>query len=187
MKKGLYWKYPRFLALAGSLILAYVLFAGLETQPHTERLKSLEYLGMYVVGIFYSYGFTGPPAAAALLIIGKDLNIALAGIVAGLGAMTGDLILFRLIRHSFVAEMQRLRHERIFRFFLERIPLPLKKHASHLLPIIGCLVIASPLPDEIGIVLIASSNKISTEVFSILCYFLNTGGIMILLALGRLT
>jgi len=46
-------------------------------------------------------------------------------------------------------------------------------------------VIASPLPDEIGVSLLAGTTKISTRTFAILSYFLNTAGIFIVLLAGK--
>ena len=54
-----------------------------------------------------------------------------------------------------------------------------------LIPITACIAIASPLPDEIGVVLFASYKDVTTKTFSIFSYVLNTIGIFVILILGR--
>ena len=45
-------------------------------------------------------------------------------------------------------------------------------------------IIASPLPDEIGVTMIAASKSISAKVFSVISYVLNTAGIFVILMIG---
>ncbi|MBI2138358.1 hypothetical protein HYU13_02120, partial [Candidatus Woesearchaeota archaeon] len=92
-------------------------------------------------------------------------------------------ILFELIRHSFADEVIRLSKEGFIRKTLDRIPYGMKEY---LLPIVAAFVIASPLPDEIGVFMLASYRKISLNTFMMLSYFLNTFGIYSLLTIGRL-
>ncbi|MFH1072739.1 MAG: hypothetical protein V1743_04895, partial [Nanoarchaeota archaeon] len=78
-------------------------------------------------------------------------------------------------------EIERLKKERLVKHMYTKTPGFIKKY---FIPVIGGFIIASPLPDEIGISLFAASTKISTRVFSIMSYVLNTIGIFIILAIG---
>ena len=54
-----------------------------------------------------------------------------------------------------------------------------------LYPLCCCFFIASPLPTEVGVVLMATLKSISTKKFIVLAYFLHTIGIFIILLIGR--
>lgn len=173
-------KYPKILTLILTIILAYFLFQGGGFEPWRNFLSSLGYLGIFIAGLFYAYGFTAAPATAILLILAKEQNIIFAGLIAGLGALFSDLILFKFIRHSFVDEIKRLSQQKLFIYLKSRTSFLIQKY---FLPVLGAILIASPLPDEIGISLLASSN-ISNKRFCALSYVLNTLGIFIILLIG---
>lgn len=176
-------RYPKFLLLILTFAAAYLLFRSRNLQPFQNTLSSLGYIGTFLAGIFFTYGFTAAPATAILLVLAKGQNILLAGIIAGFGALVGDLIIFKFVRHSFTDEIEKIRKERIFRYIKSKIPFFIRRY---LLPVFAGFVIASPLPDEIGVSLLAASTRISTKIFSILSYALNTAGIFVILIIGNL-
>ncbi len=179
-------KYPKLLLLFLTFILAYIIFKERSFIPFHNSLLSIGYLGTFIAGIFFVYGFTAAPATAILLILAKEQNIILAGLIAGFGALIGDLIIFNFIRHSFADEIKKLKKEKIIihvhNHIRKRTPNALKKY---IIPIFAGFIIASPLPDEIGVSLFAASRKISTKIFSVISYILNTAGIFVILILGR--
>ncbi len=176
-------RYPKFLLLILTFVAAYLLFSGRSLLPFHNFLFSLGYFGTFLAGTFFVYGFTAAPATAILLILAKSQNIILASLIAGLGALFGDLIIFKLIRHSFADELEKLRKERVVSYFGSKTPALLKRYLT---PIFAGFIIASPLPDEIGVSLLASSKAISMRTFSIIAYLFNTVGIFIILMIGNL-
>lgn len=50
---------------------------------------------------------------------------------------------------------------------------------------IAGFLIASPLPTEIGVVLMASLKNILTKKFAVVAYLLHTTGIFVILLIGR--
>jgi hypothetical protein len=121
------------------------------------------FLGAFIVGIFYTSVLTTGPATAGLaelMSVNSPVVVALLG--AG-GAVVGDALLL----------------------FLERgvekdIPLPrfLSNPAFRILgPMIGFLIIASPLPDEIGLAMMGAS-RIKPRIFLPLSYAANFIGIL---------
>ena len=110
-------------------------------------------------------------------------NIYLAGLIGGLGALVGDLIVFIFIRHSFRDEIKKLSKERIVLYINHKTPNLFKKY---LLPLIAGFIIASPLPDEIGVSLLAAYKTFSIKIFSIISYLLNTAGIFAILFIGNM-
>ncbi|MFA5358860.1 MAG: hypothetical protein WC310_03520 [Patescibacteria group bacterium] len=175
------FKYPKLLILLLTIILAYFLFKEKNFEPWHNFLSSLGYLGIFIAGMLYAYGFTAAPATAVLLILAKEQDsIVLSGLIAGIGSLVSDTILFKFIRHSFTNEIQRIAEQKLFAYLKSKINIFTQKY---LLPIIGMIIIASPLPDEIGVTLLASST-ISDKNFYVLSYILNTLGIITVLIIG---
>lgn len=176
-------KYPKLLLLLLTFVAAYFLFKGREFPAFYNALLSLGYLGTFLSGVFFTYGFTAAPATAILLVLAKGQNVVVSGIIAGLGALLGDLIIFSFIRSSFSEEFRKLSKERIIRYTADGVPGVFKKY---LVPVIAGFIIASPLPDEIGVSLLAASGRISMRAFSAVSFLLNTSGIFVILGIGKI-
>jgi hypothetical protein len=182
-KTTMRFKYPKFTILALMFVLAYVILSGRSFGPLHDALVSLGYAGDFIDGIFYSYGLTGAPAAAVFMIIAKGQNILLAAILGGLGSLFSDLVLFNLIRHSFNDEIDMLSKERFLINAGKKIPCRLRRP---ILTAVAFFIIASPLPDEIGVSMLACEKWVSEKVFSVLSFVLNTSGIFVILWLGSM-
>jgi hypothetical protein len=171
------------LLLLFTFLIAYLIFNGKDFSPIRELLDSLGYFGTFLAGILFSYGFTAAPATAIMLLLAKEQNVFLAGIIGGLGALFTDLVLFRFIRTSFAEEIRNLSKEKIIKKVGSNVP---KRIRKYIICILAGFIIASPLPDEIGVSLFAAATTLSTRVFAVLSYLLNTLGILTIFALGSL-
>src|SRR3989344_2375736 len=120
-------KYPKFLLLFITIIIAYILFYGKTYPPLQNFLSSAGYLGTFISGIFFVYGFTAAPATVVLLMLAKGQNIFLAGLIGGLGALIGDLIIFKFMRVSFSNEVGMMFHEKFVQKINNKIPHLFKK------------------------------------------------------------
>ncbi|MBS3107633.1 hypothetical protein J4468_01840 [Candidatus Woesearchaeota archaeon] len=176
-------KYPKLILLGITFVIAYLIFSGRDFLPFQNFLIISGYFGLFLLGIFFTYGFTAAPATAILLIISGQYNLLLAGFISGFGALVGDLIIFKFIRFSFSDEIERLSKEKAIYRIDKKIPHLLKRY---LIPVLAGFIIASPLPDEIGVSLFAISHSISTRLFVLLSFTLNTAGILVVLLIGRL-
>ncbi len=174
-------KYPKFILLASTFILAYILFKSQEFEALQQIISRLGYLGTFIAGSFFTYGFTAAPATALLLILGKQQNILIAALIGGFGALFGDWIIFNFIRTSFQDELEKLENERITKYLKRITPNIIEKY---LLPVIAGFIIASPLPDEIGVSMLALLKDVKTKTFMVISYCLNTIGIWIILLIG---
>jgi len=174
-------KYPKLSLLILSFIVAYLLFSNRFFTPLHNILILLGYFGTFLAGIFYAYGFTAATATAMLLIFAKEQNFLLAGLIAGIGALLSDLIIFLFIRHTFAEEIKRLSRGKTFQSIQEKLPSTLKKY---LITVFAGFLIASPLPTEIGVTLMASMKNISTKKFAVMAYLLHTIGIFTILLIG---
>lgn len=120
-----------------------------------------EYIMAFVAGIFFTSFFTTPFAIAVFLALAPEMNIPLMIGIGAIGALCGDLLLFNFIRHTFkddvdyLLKKKRIAH-RFAAVFRRRV-------FRWVLPFVGALIIASPLPDELGIGMMGvSSMKITT-------------------------
>jgi len=180
-------KYPKMVLLLVMAFLAYGMFQNDSVQSFFHALGDLGYVSAFVGGMLFAFGFGAPFGVAILATIANDLNILVAGVVGGFGALTSDYLLFRFIRVTFLDEIERLKGSKAFRLVngLMRRRLP-PKIALYLSTGIAGIIIASPLPDEIGVTLLAGLTKIETSVFAVMCFALNTIGILAVLAVGSL-
>ncbi|MEK6941385.1 MAG: hypothetical protein AABW85_00830, partial [archaeon] len=165
------FRYPKLLLLSLSFAMAYVLLNGAHFVGLRGFLGSLGLVGAFFAGLMYVYGFTAAYGTAIFLILAKGNGLALAGLVAGTGALLGDMLIFKFLRHSFSDELRLLSNEKFFVALGQKFPAGAK---NFFLPAIGGLIIASPLPDELGVLLLAASPAVSTRNFAALSFILNT-------------
>jgi len=175
-------KYPKLLIVLFTFILAYLIFRQGLHPGVRELISNLGYLGTLIAGMGFTYGFTAAPATAILLLISKFQNTIIAAGIAGFGSLLGDLLIFYLVRDNLSDEIDQLQNEAVIKHIISRVPEWAKKF---LIPVFAGIIIASPLPDEIGIALLASSKHVSARTFSIASYLMNTFGILMILLIGR--
>ena len=102
-KRGGKWfwqKYPKMVLIILTYAIAFAVFTNKSILPFDEGFSELGLLGFFFLGMLYSFSLTSGPASAFLLILGLQINPVLAAIVAGLGSLFADVILFTLIRYS---------------------------------------------------------------------------------------
>ncbi len=158
-----------------SVLIAFIL---VKTGAIPELLASVKGFGVWgtiVVGVFFTSIFTTAPAIVALAAIaaetGAPLQTALFGAI---GAVIGDIFIFRFVRDSIAED---------FMYILKQGPKERLQHFFKLkffrwtLFMIGGLIIASPLPDELGIMLMGIT-KIKTLAFIPISFVFNFLGIL---------
>ncbi len=180
--------YPRLIGLGMCMGAAYVLYQIGMFEWLDGRLHGFGYPGIFVAGLLFSYGFTTPFAIAALVATAGEVNPFIAAPLAGFGALLSDLIIFEFLRISFFGdELERLRHasiiDRIHRLLHHETTPEIVRRWS--LWILAGIVIASPLPDEIGVALLSGTTKMSERTFGVVCITMNTFGILVILLLAR--
>jgi len=175
-------KYPKLSLFIISVILVYIFFSGLAYTPLHNGLVFVGYFGTFLAGLLYPYSLTSAAGTGILLILAKEQNVLLAGVIAGIGALISDIIIFFFVKHGFSDEVQKLSKEKVVRTVNRWIPDSVR---LYLLAAFACFLIASPLPTEIGIMLLASLRSISTKKFVIIIYILHASAIFIILLIGR--
>jgi uncharacterized membrane protein YdjX (TVP38/TMEM64 family) len=181
MNKLFKFRYPKLVGFGIAIILAYITFSNPLVSSSISHLGELSYFGTFIAGIFYTFGFSSPFSAGFFI----DLNpssIFFSGIIGGLGALIGDIFIFSLIRFSFEDEFKRLRNSKA----ITRITRLIERSLGHkirvyLMYAFAGILIASPLPDEAGVTMLAGLTKISAKSLAIVSFLLNTLGIIILM------
>ncbi len=109
----------------------------------------------FVVGIFFTSAFTLAPSAIFLGELSHHISPFTVALFGALGAMCGDLILFLYIRDRLADDIKAMFPKRAVRHFLNSFHLGFWKWLA---PVLGALIIASPLPDEFGLSLLGLSR-----------------------------
>lgn len=180
--------YPRLIGLGMCMGIAYVLYQVGMFEWLDGRLHGFGYPGIFVAGLLFSYGFTTPFAIAAFVAAAPEVNPWIAAPLGGFGAFLSDLLIFEFLRVSFFgAELERLRTasfvQRIHRLLHhESTPERLRRW---LLWGSAAVVIASPLPDELGVALLSGTTNMSERAFGAICVTMNTVGILAILLLSQ--
>ena len=168
------WEYKHTTVLISAVIIFILL---LDTSIMTtvfDIFSRLSYLGAFIAGILFVSVFTAVPGVALLLSF-SDLNPFAVAAIAAFGSMIGDYIILKLFEDKVAYELKPI----AFKFGIPQTVKYLQGRRSTLglVRVVGALIIASPLPDEIGIGLlgIGKMNRLS---FLAICYLLNGAGIL---------
>ena len=138
-------------------------------------------LNAFVAVLFFTSAFTTAPAIVFIAKLGHVYSPYTLALVGGLGALIGDLIIFNFIKGHISedvaylfskAKSKRMKHVFEYRF------------VRWSMAFLGALIIASPLPDELGLALMGLS-KISPLRFALISYTFNTIGIYVIASIGR--
>src|SRR3989338_4560540 len=133
-------------------------------------------IGAFVSGLFFTSMLTTVPAIVALSEVSHYMPIWHLALLGGLGALMGDLLIFRFVRSGLVERIVRAacspRMQRFGRAIAAGPP-------GWMPTLIGAVVIASPLPDEVGLLMMGLSN-IRLLQFVPLSLIANTAGIYLI-------
>ena len=181
-------KYPKLLLLILSFAAAYVLFERGFFEELAMSLNGHGYRSAFLGGVLFSFGFTAAFGVGILAAIASHVHPLFAAPLAGIGALLSDYIIFSIVRFSvFHDELHRLKANRFMQWLIslfhhERFS---ERFRRTLLWSFAGIIIASPLPDEFGVLMVSSISSVRPREFSILCFLLNTIGIFLVLLAAR--
>lgn len=147
-----------------------------------SNLNNLGYVVIFIAGLLFSFGFT-TPFAIGILLNSSHQSLIFAGIIGGFGAMLSDLFIYKVIKISFIDEFNKLKKEKEMKIIRKSFDRFSGRFKSYLLYILAGLIIASPMPDEIGVSMLAGLAHIKIETLALISFVFNTVGIMILLSI----
>jgi len=135
-----------------------------------------QWLGIILAGVFFTSIFTTAPAIALLSTFAETTSLPLLALLGGLGAVLGDYIIFRLVKDRITKDFEYLlsfsKRKRFTLIFRTRT-------FKYFAPFLGALIIASPLPDEMGVAMLGAS-KIKDKYFFLLSFLANGAGILVI-------
>ena len=171
-----------------SLILISIIFAFfiVESQIINKILAIFStnvYVTSFFAGIFFTSIFTTAPAIVVLGELSQEGSVLFVAISGAIGAVIGDYVLFRFFKDRFAEDLKELfscksrrKWEIIFK----------KKIFRFITPLLGAFIIASPFPDEFGIMLLSMSH-IRTAFFIPISFVFNALGIYIIGTIANIT
>lgn len=182
MKRLFKYPYPKLTILIVIIIASYFIF------KNPVAYNALESLGRgnviivsLLAGFLFSFGFT-TPLSIALFIILPNENMPLVLIMGGIGSVISDLIIFKLIKVSFKDEIKKIEKTSTMKILEEDLATHLNKNLkTYLTYIVAGIIIASPLPDEIGVPLLSGFTNLKASIFTLLSFILHVIGIWIII------
>lgn len=170
--------YQKWILLVLSIMIAfYLFFSGLLVKL-IGVLGNFGVIGILISGIFLGYGFTAAPATVSLISFTNYYHPLIISFIGATGNMIGDLLIFNFFKKGLPKEIEAI----IKKTKIERIK---KSKFKWLIPGISGFIIASPLPDEVGISLLGVTKFDTTE-FMLLAFTLNFIGILIITTIAWL-
>ncbi len=177
-------KYENLLLLFASTAVAVYILISPQLADFLTSLGSFGYAGVLIAGAFFTYMFTTPIATAVLFMLSGNLDPLTVGIIGGAGAMVSDLIIFKFIRSSISFLDKEI--YRVKEFVRKHNPIHLRKEnylwerlKKYFVFVLAGFIIASPLPDEIGVAMLGASD-IKTWKFMLFSFVFNSIGIFLI-------
>lgn len=165
-----------------SIVIAFIM---VRTELFSEFLlktSSFKIIGSLIAGLFFTSVFTTAPAVVTLGEIAKHNSLFETALFGAIGALLGDLIIFRFIRDRLSDHfMELMKHER----WWKRVRMVFKlKYFRWITFLIGGIILASPFPDELGITILGFT-KVKTKHFIPISFLFNFLGILCIGLIAR--
>ena len=160
-----------------SVVLALVLSQSQPFHDFLLQFGAFGYLGALVGGMLFVWIFTMPTGLLILLTLNETMPSFELSIIAAMGALIGDFVIFKFVRDDLLVEAKEVYDHFGGRHLTHILH---SKYFHWTLPVIGAFIIASPLPDEVGVSLMGIS-KMKTYRFMVISFVLNFAGIYLVL------
>ena len=171
-------KYTNLFLVLLSIIAAFTLSRAEVFHSFLFNLGNYGYVGAFIAGILFVSTFTVATGGLILLVLAETLSPVEIALIAGAGAVVGDILIFHIVKDNLSGELVDLYKQFGGRHFTHLLH---SKYFRWTLPVLGALIIASPLPDELGVSLMGIS-QMNTLKFIPISFFLNSLGIFLILS-----
>lgn len=176
-----HWRYKNIILLALSLLVAALIAQTATFHAWLLSLGGFSYLGIFIAGMLFAITFTALPSTVVLLSLATLINPWQVALIGALGAALTDFFVFHVVQSHVGSEVKAWagvkKHAHLWRLFHT-------KYFNWVLLILGAAIIASPLPDDLGISLLGLT-KIKTYQLVILSLISNTIVILSLVLVGH--
>lgn len=182
IQKGYWLLFGDVLLILLSLALAYWLANSSLIPSFLSVANGFSVIGSLVAGLFFTSVFTTSLAIVALGEIAQTQSVWITALFGALGATVGDLLIFRFVKDRFSAHLMLVLKSKKRRGRARTmIDLRLFRWVSF---VVGGLIIASPLPDELAIGLLGVS-RLSQKTFLLISFVFNFIGILLIGLVAR--
>lgn len=173
------WKYKNISLIFLGVLIAFTLSRVSVFHEFLINLGEFGYISAFIAGALFVSTLTVATGALILFTLAESMPPLAIALIAGLGAATGDLLIFRLVKNHIVKEFGEFCRDNHLnsKYFSKLMH---TKYFNWMLPVIGALIIASPFPDEVGISLMGISSM-KTFNFVIISFLLNSIGIFLVI------
>lgn len=160
--------------LVASVAVAVVLNYNGTLRALLSAAEDIKFVGNFLAGTFFTSVFTAAPAGVVLGHIAKEAGVVKTAFLGGLGALAGDYLIFRFFKDNLANDvafaLKSSKYSHLKAIFHLRI-------FSWLAPLLGAIIIASPLSDSLGLALMGLS-KTRSFVFIPISFTLHFFGIV---------
>lgn len=165
-----------FLLIVISVLVAWLIVRLDLLRPVLVATENIKLLSSFIAGLFFTSAFTTPLSMVALGEISLNAPSFAVAFFGASGAVIGDMIIFLFVKDRFAEDVRFLtqssRLKRIKAIFELRL-------FRWLTPMIGALIIASPLPDELGLAMMGMA-KLRTLALVCISFTMNFIGIILI-------
>ena len=168
----------RWILIILSITLAFYLYFSGTLNNFILSLGKFKIMGVLISGALFGYALTAAPATASLISFTNTINPLIVAFIGATGTMIGDLIIFHFFKRGLPKEVKTI-------FKKSKIEKIKKSKWKWVIPGIAGIIIASPLPDEVGIALLGVTN-FNNNSFMLLAFVLNFIGLLIITTLAWL-
>ncbi len=141
-----------------------------------EAILPLKFISEIAAGILYTSFLTSPLSVAMLVVLAQENNPVMTALLAGVGAAFADILMLKFFRGQLSSNLNQVSEQLGFKKFNILLQ---KLHLGFVLPLVGAIIVASPLPDELGLIMLGVS-KLKYREIAVLTYILNTAGILLI-------
>jgi hypothetical protein len=175
------WRYKYLTFFFISFIFALYLAENEDFHLFLLNLGNWGYIGALFAGILFVSTLTIAAGAVILVILAERLSPIELALIAGLGGMIGDFVIFRFVKDGLLSEITPIYNKLGGKYITELLR---RKYFNWLLPVIGAIIIVSPFPDEIGVSLMGIT-KIKSYQFLLLSFVLDVIGVFLFIVSAR--
>lgn len=173
-----HWKHKNIIFLLLGILVAFVFSRSQTFNNLLLHLGNFGYLSAFIAGMLFVSTFTIVTGALILMTLAKTLSPMELILLAGIGAVIGDLLIFLFVKDEVTKEIEPI-YEEIAGSHLKKILHT--KYFGWTLPVVGAFIIISPLPDELGVSLMGVS-KMKINKFLVISWVSHTLGMFFLVS-----
>lgn len=145
-----------------------------------KYIGDLGLFGAFLSGMLFASTFTVATGGLLLISLTNTLNPFGLVFASACGAVFADLLIFHFVKDNVSAEVTPIYEKFLAHHHLKKILHT--RYFSWTLPVLGAMIIASPLPDELGVSLMGMS-AMTVSRFALVSFFSHTLGMISLILL----